>query len=174
VNRRSISSTFAIALFGAALFVGSAGPAAASTLPILTQPVDENQVFRGLVNGSTGAGNPAIIRMACFGPITPERFTGHPFAGQTVEVVRVPHLLPGFPDVGLTGANADSIQVDFDGAMSDGSDPSLTLTEYNVKVEIPTSLELPCDGRGTVNFIPAPAGEFERVASVPVEFVGQP
>ncbi|MBV9602567.1 MAG: hypothetical protein JOZ87_37700 [Chloroflexi bacterium] len=51
-------------------------------------------------------------------------------------------------------------------------DESIVLSEYNAPTEIPPSLSLPCDGRGTVNFVPD--GASGVTASVAVEFVGQP
>jgi hypothetical protein len=108
--------------------------------------------------------------MACF-PVP--GLTGHPAAGQTVEVFRFPEVLPGSADIGLTGTAADSIQVDIS-TETTGLEKAVTFTEYNVRAEIPTALELPCSGTGRVNFIPTPFGTRAKTASVPVEFVGEP
>ena len=146
--------------------VGTAGPAAAEGLrhpP--TPPIDENEKFSGIVNGSVGTGGPAVIQMAC-----PPGFTGHPVAGQIVAVVGFPRAIP---DVGSTGTAADSIRVDIDTERT-GLEKVVTFTEYNVTAEIPASLELPCSGSGRVNFIPEPIGTGAKTASVPVEFVGEP
>jgi hypothetical protein len=111
--------------------------------------------------------------MACFGPVRPGE-TGHPFAGQTLEAVRLAHLLPDVPDVGFTGPTADSIRVDIDTFLPDQApEESIVLSAYDAPTEIPASLELPCFGTGTVNFVPSPGGQYTRPASVPVEFVGQ-
>ena len=169
MNRRAISSMFAAALVGAAFLVGTAGPVAAEGLRHFPpQPIDENEIFRGVVNGSIGDGGPAVIQMACFGP-----FTGHPVAGQTVEVFRFPQVLPGSADFGFTGPAADSIQVDIS-TETTGLEKAVTFTDYNVKSEIPASLELPCSGTGRVNFIPSLIATGAKTASVPVEFVGEP
>lgn len=197
MNRHSIGATLAAVALGTAMLLGGASSAAeqscdtcsasggigtgkipleepARIVPLRHEPVDENQFFRGLVNGQTGAGKPAIIRMACFGPLLPAE-TGHPFAGQTLEVIRELHPLPGFPDVGFTGSQADSIRADFELSLADPTpDESIVLNAYSAPTDIPTSLGLPCDGRGTVDFVPSPTGTFAKTASVPVEFVGQP
>ncbi len=49
--------------------------------------IGPNQYFAASVNGETGIISPAVIKMACFGPIRPGQM-GHPMAGQTVEVFR--------------------------------------------------------------------------------------
>ena len=203
MNRQSIVSTCAAVALGASLLLGTAGTIAAQScdtcsqstgvgagksptavdpgiVPPIIQPIDEDQFFRGVVNHSEGAGGPAVIRMACFGPERPGHTTGHPFAGQAVEALRVPHPLPDLPDVGFTGAAADSITVTIQagsiepGLIDPASAQPIVLTTYGVATEIPTSLELPCDGHGIATFTPAPGGEFARSATVPVEFVGQP
>src|SRR5215469_12298031 len=161
-----------MALVGAAFLIGTAGPVAAAEAttvgsatggagagklalaepaiirPIPPQPIDENEAFLGFVNGKFGVGGPAVIQMAC-----PPGFTGHPVAGQTVEVARLP---AGIAGIGSTGAAADSIQVDVETEPTGRRAALLKLTDYNVTAEIPTSLELPCSGSGSLNFIPTP------------------
>jgi hypothetical protein len=198
MNRQSVSAALTAIVLGTSLLLGGAAvPVAAQgcdgctqtsgagteSLPAIDpaqinptppQPIDEDQLFRGLVNGGTGAGGPVRIRMACFGPVRPGE-TGHAFAGQTLEAVRLAHLLPDVPDVGFTGLAADSIRVDIDTFLPDPApEESIVLSAYNAPAEIPASLELPCFGGGTVNFVPSPGAQDARVASVPVEFVGQP
>ena len=200
MHRNSISAALAAVMLGTTMLLSGAGSAAAlgcdtcsqssgagagkigtspavspgQTVPLPVQPVEEDQFFRGLVNGKTGVGGPVPVRMACFGPLLPGE-TGHAFAGQTLEAVRLLHPLPGFPDVGFSGSLADSIRVDFDTSLPDLSpEESIVLSAYNVPTDIPTSLTLPCDGSGAVSFVPSPAGTFARAASVPVQFVGQP
>ena len=198
MNRQSVSAALTAIVFGTSLLLsGGAAPVAAQGCercsqssgpgagrlpsvdpgqisPAPAQPIDEDQFFRGLVNGGTGAGGPVRVRMECFGPVRPGE-TGHSFAGQTLEAVRLRHLLPDVPDVGSTGSEADAIRVDFDTFLADPApEESIVLSDYNTPTEIPASLALPCFGTGTVNFVPSPDGHDAKTASVPVEFVGQP
>lgn len=149
----------------AATTLGGLQALAAST------PVRPHQHFVGLINGSTGRPAPATIRMSCFGPIVPGQ-TGHPMAGQTVAVKRVPPSA----QAGLTGDDARSIGAFF-GAPPPGAAASsssfVDFTTYGQK-PIPTSLTLPCGGTGQVTFVPLPLQPTSRSYSVPVSFVGQP
>jgi hypothetical protein len=149
--------------------------AGAGALPVPgTGKIGPDQYFRGLVNGSTGQPYPAIIRMACFGPIRPGQL-GHPFAGQTVEVQQVPLTAGANGDLGFTGPHGTQIGAFF-GPLppsSQGGSPVL-FQYYGVPEPIPTSELLPCGGPGTVAFVPLPFLRGGRIADVPVEFVGQP
>ena len=134
--------------------------------------VGPNQYFRGRVNGQNGLAAPAVIRMACFGPIIPGQ-TGHPMAGQTVEVVRKTASVAGS---GFTGPNATSIVVFF-GVLppTPVATGNITFTRYGVAQAIPTSLLLPCAGTGNVNFVPLPMSPpTSRAAAVRVNYIGQP
>ena len=194
-RRQSVNAALTAIVMGTSLLLGGVAPVAAQVcdgcsqssgpgtgrLPatepgqisaLLAHPVDEDQFFRGLVNGA--AGGPVRVRMACFGPVRPGE-TGHPFAGQTLEVVRELHPLPDVPDLGFTGSAADSIRVDFDTFLADPApEESIVLSAYNTPTDIPATLALPCFGTGTVTFTPSLAGLDVKPASVPVEFVGQP
>ena len=133
------------------------------------QPIKPHQYFIGMVNGSTGRPNPVVIRMACFGAITPGE-TGHPMAGQTLALRRVPPS----PKVGLTGANTNSIGAFF-GVLPPSpvaSSSWVDFTTYGVQ-PLPTSLTLPCAGSSNVNFVPIPL-EPSRLYAVPVTYEGQP
>ena len=136
--------------------------------------VRPNQYFSASVNGQLGIGAPAAIQMACFGPLRPGQ-TGHPMAGQTVEVFR-PEVIVAHQ--GFTGPNAHSISVFLSGpppapASAAGN---VTLTRYAVPKKIPTSLVLPCSGTGNVTFAPFPTTPIGPAsdAVVPVTYVGQP
>ena len=138
--------------------------------------IGPHQVFGGLVNGRNGIGTPAPIRMACFGPIRPGQ-TGHPMAGQTVEVFRPEAILGHF---GNTGARATSI-VAFFGPPPPTPAPAtpgastVTFYRYGVVKAIPTSVVLPCAGTGTVFFVPLPMSPpTSRAATVRVAYIGQP
>ncbi|MEV4297170.1 hypothetical protein [Microbispora rosea] len=130
-------------------------------------PIGPHQYFYGFVNGQTGH---ATIKMACFGPVFPGQ-TGHPIAGQTVEV-RPAAISPSAASIGYTGGGGTSIAVDL-------GDPStvaraLALRYYGVKAEIPVTATLPCYGSGKVTFTPVPTSWTARQATITVDFVGQP
>ena len=141
-------------------------------------PVGPHQYFTASVNGSNGAAHPVVIRMACFGAIRPGQ-TGHPFAGQTVGVSRLPVPSPAAATtIGYTGDRATSIGAFFGppppaGAPVPPSAGYVDFTAYGTQA-IPTSLLLPCGGSGQVTFVPLPLDPSERSVAVPVEFVGQP
>lgn len=167
--RRLLAVTFTFAL-STAVVVASAGAVTANP-----NKVGPNQYFGALVNGSNGIAAPAPIRMACFGPIQLGQ-TGHPMAGQTIEVVR-PVSTAG--SLGFTGANGTSI-VAFFGPLPPTAAPAatkstVTFKRYGVAKKIPTSLVLPCYGTGNVNFVPLPMSPpNSRNATVAVTYIGQP
>jgi hypothetical protein len=141
--------------------------------------VGPNQIFGGLVNNHNGISTPAVIQMACFGPVRPGE-TGHPMAGQTVEVFR-PEAIPG--DFGNTGASATHIVTFFGPPPPEPATTTTTGTvtfwHYLVVKAIPTSLVLPCSGSGNVYFVPMPfspptSTSTASPARVPVSYVGQP
>jgi len=138
--------------------------------------VGPNQIFGGLVNGHSGIGAPAAIKMACFGPVRKGE-KGHPMPGQTVEVFRPEAILGHF---GNTGKNATSIMAFFgppppSPAPATPAASTVTFKQYGVTKPIPTSLLLPCSGTGTVWFIPMPQSPpTSGDATVRVSYVGQP
>jgi len=150
------------------------GPAGASTVVPAQGKVGPHQVFGGLVNDQSGIGTPAPIRMACFGPVRPGE-TGHPMAGQTVEVFRPEAIVGHF---GYTGARGNRIVAFFGPpppAPVGATSSTVTFTKYGVKKPIPTSLVLPCFGTGAVTFVPMPQGPLDtRDATVQVSYEGQP
>ena len=139
--------------------------------------VGPDQVFGATVNGQSGVVTPAVIRMACFGPVGPGR-TGHPLPGQSVEVFRPEAIVAA---TGFTGPAARYIQAFFGAPppspVSPGTSPGNdVLTRYGVAQAIPTGLVLPCGGTGTVYFVPLPRTPIGpgRIAVVHVAYVGQP
>ena len=151
----------ALALAGGA--VGLPSVAAAAVDPA---PIGPHQFFVGEVNGiSTASSAAAVIKVGCFGPVTPGE-TGHPVAGQYVDVL--PVAPPTTVDDGYTGESADHIVVDFGVPSSTGL--PVTLTSYAVRAEIPTTLSLPCSGAGDVAFVPAPTSATARTALVKVTY----
>jgi hypothetical protein len=183
VEGRSVMSRRTLVAVAAAAAVTLLMVASASALPVQGK-VGPNQVFGGLVNGQGGASAPAVIRMACFGPLRPGQ-TGHPLAGQTVEVFRPEAIVGHF---GNTGPNGTSIVAFFGPPPPEPqattsptpvSAGTVTFKRYGVVKAIPKSLVLPCSGTGHVFFVPMPftppmSGSIPTPAVVPVSYVGQP
>jgi hypothetical protein len=143
-------------------------PSAAGAAPPAIGP---NQPFVGKVNGSEGVIAPVAIKMACFGAITPGQ-TGHPMAGQTVEVRR---RLVDRKRFGETGSLTTSIGAFFGPPPPSASPVAsyVNFTAYGLQ-KIPTTLTLPCAGTGHVLFVPLPTVCCGRSFNVPVTYVGQP
>jgi len=106
---------------------GAAGPA-----------IGPNQHYLGSVNGKHAD---AVIRVVCPGPAGGTR-TGPPTANQTVRVTRVR------AGGGYTGAQGHKVWAEF------GNDKMhvVGFARYGVTHPIPTTLRLPCQGKGTVRF----------------------
>jgi hypothetical protein len=104
--------------------------------------VHGDQHFMGVVNGNH---TNAVIYTVCPGPATPGQ-TGHPAGDQFVAVI-----LTSQGD-GFTGSAA-SIVVRFANTAAGG----VELTRYGVARSIPTTIELPCTGTGSVTFAPSPS-----------------
>lgn len=165
LNMLNAKRTMSVAVLSFAVVAGAALPAGAATR------VAPKQYFTGVINGIDGnTANPITIRMACAGPES----SGHPVAGQTLAVHQ---LFPPTPDgsLGYTGNDA-KIGVFFKAppparsrARTSGS--SRTFVRYDKTKSLPTSLTLPCDGTGTVWFVPIAVVPPSRSASVPVQFV---
>ncbi len=140
--------------------------------------VGPDQYFAGLVNNNTGQYQPAVIRMACFGPIVPGE-KGHPMAGQTLEVRYLGHsTTPSAADIGFTGPYGSEIGAFFGPPpptpMAAAPSGPVIFRHYGVHQALPTSVLLPCFGSGVVPFIPIPVMGGSHEAVVPVRYVGQP
>jgi hypothetical protein len=165
-----------LVILGASLVVASpAALASAAGAAIPPQgKIGPNQYFSASVNGQLGIGASATIQMACFGPLRPGQ-TGHPMAGQTVEVFRTEVIVA---HEGFTGPNAHSISAFFNAPPPSPATAAgnVTFTRYAVPKKIPTSLVLPCSGTGNVYFVPFPKTPTGPAmdAAVPVAYVGQP
>src|SRR5437867_3532304 len=116
-----------------AAMLGTAVPARATT-----PPIGPNQHYVGLVNHKHVG---AVIYVVCPGPAGGDR-TGPPTGNQTVKVVRVTS------GGGYTGSSANRIWAEF----NKDSIHVVGFTTYNTPKAIPTSLQLPCSGTGTVTF----------------------
>jgi hypothetical protein len=160
--RRLVAATAAVV--ATLMMVASAGAAVSAPLPI-----GPHQAFVGLVNGASGAGSHAQIRVACPGPIRPGETT-HPLGHQPLEVVR-----PAAIDVnpGNTGAHGTHI-IAFLGIppTATGAGGLATFRRYGVPKPIPTTITVPCSGSGFVTFVPFPRDPgTARAYVVPVDFV---
>jgi len=165
VRRTLVAAGAAVA--ATLLMVASAG--AATTLPGKIGP---NQAFVGLVNGKTGVGTHAQIRVACPGPVHNGETT-HPLPHQPLEVTRPSAVAANF---GNTGAHGTHISA-FMGIPPSGATPPTTgalptFWRYGVKKPIPTTINVPCSGTGYITFIPFPRDPGSSKAFVvPVDFV---
>jgi hypothetical protein len=150
------------AVIAAALALGGAvGLPSAAAVAADPAPIGPHQYFVGEVNGASAN---AVIRVICPGPATPGQ-TGHPVTGQSVDVT--PAASSSSASVGYTGEAADRVVVGFGGATT-GS--PVVLNAYEVRAEIPGTLNLPCSGTGRVTFTPAPASSTSRPATVTVTY----
>ena len=164
-----ISAPIAPAAVAAAALVPALAAVLATAAPA-SAAIGPNQYFVADVNGHVTS--PAPIEMSCFGRILPGE-TGHPMAGQYVEVLP-PVTSAG--SVGFTGSLGDAVNVAI--IYSRGTItvvvPVGTLTDYGVKLAISTSLVLPCSGSGTAVFDPTPTSKTAVAADLTVGFIGQP
>lgn len=160
---RALSRVVAPTVVAAALTLTLAAPAMATA-------VGPQQYFIGNVNGSTTS---ATILVGCIGPITPGA-TGHPLPGQYVLATQVPGTTT---NVGYTGTAAHAITVTLRLGTSWGpvnTYPVGTLTVYDARLAIPTTLDLPCAAHGTAVFAPTPTSSTARSATVAVTVTPQP
>ena len=139
VMGRAVRST----IVGALLTVAALG--LTITAAGAQEPIQPNQHFIGLVNGSNVD---PVVYTVCPGPASPGR-TGPVAGGQTMSVA---HVAGG---AGSTGP-LSQVYAWFD-QDSSGSRPNmLKFTEYGVPQAIPTAVRVPCDGTGQVQFNPCP------------------
>jgi hypothetical protein len=163
-SRRSWWNVLGAGLLAAGTIAAATGTSLVSAGASPGPLVGPNQLFAGFVNGNHFS---PTVRMACFGPIRPGE-TGHPLAGQTFSV-QLEVDVPG----GFTGSSANRI-VAFFAPVPSAVVSGVVLRRYGVAAPIPTSLTLPCSGRGDAEFAPQPATGHARPDVVPVTFVGQP
>lgn len=130
-----------------------AGAAIATPALAAGGPIGPKQYFYGEVFGLSSSTTPNVIEVACAGPAT----TGHPVAGQYVAAHQI--YPPIAATTGYTGNEAAEINVNLfysQGTISVVTPVFATLRYYDQKVEIPTSLTVPCNGTGVLDFTPAP------------------
>jgi hypothetical protein len=152
---RTIRSCLRVGVLATVVSLGVAIPAQAAT-----PPIGPNQHFIGLVNKKHVG---AVIYVVCPGPAGGDR-TGPPAGNQTVTVVRVAS------GGGYTGSSAREIWAEF----NKDAIHVVGFTRYNTAKAIPTSLRLPCSGKGTVTFTTCfgtlPCAANARDDLVPVTF----
>jgi hypothetical protein len=127
--------------------------------------VGPGQAFTGRVNG---AFSDAVVTVICPGPGGP-LLSGHPAAGQELEVLSPPPPVAyGVKvSVGLTGTRGRAIVARF----TDDSSVTTTFDRYFTIEPIPTSLLLPCSGKGKVVFRPTPGSPDARKSVVSVSYL---
>ena len=171
MTRRGAVPLAAIAV--AVLTIASpAARAAART----THPIRANQFFVGTVNHNNGRHGPAPVRVACAGPVH-QGETTHPLAHQPLEVLRV----SSGTNTGSTGPHGNRVTAYLGippaapaaaGAPRAPATGLPTFTRYGAPQPIPTSINVPCSGRGYITFMPWPRDPgVARAYVVPIEYV---
>lgn len=113
--------------------------------------VGPKQYFYGEVFGLTSASGQGVIEVSCASGAA----TGHPVAGQYVAAHQF--FPPTTTSYGYTGNFGTEIRVNLTwsaGTITVVTPTFATLTFYDTKAEIPTSLTVPCSGTGVVGFAP--------------------
>jgi hypothetical protein len=108
-------------------------------------PIGPNQNFLGLVNGSN---QDPVVYTVCPGPSSPGQM-GRVAAGQKLEVARVKGA------AGYTGPFSQ-IHAWIVPVASTPPPPSVTFEKYGVAKSIPSTVRVPCDGTGQVEFSSCP------------------
>jgi hypothetical protein len=180
VKRKRIRSYAALAVTACAVAAVAVAPAVASASPLAAAPgaagpvqdpipIEPNGFFSGYINGHPPG--QAIIYTGCFGPGTPGE-TGHPLAGQTIEV-KPANAAGSAVDVGYTGSAAHSIVATL-GPSAASNSILADFTSYYVIDYLPTTITVPCSGTGVVTFTPLPTSPTASSANLGVTFVPQP
>ena len=100
----------------------------------------------------------------CSAPAPPTR--GGPFLGSRSKVTTAGSAAT---NLGYTGTKAHAIDANL--ATASGMTASLArFTSYGAAVAFPTSLPVPCSGRGVVSFDPTPGSKKAKPAYVTVTF----
>jgi hypothetical protein len=144
MRTRVLSVIVSVLASSVAVLLGSGAALAA-------EPIKPGQHFVGIVNGVPGSPRTVpVVYTVCAGPAAGTERTGSVAGGQTVAVARVAR------GSGYTGVFS-SVNVWFVQDVSAGGAPQqLTLTSYGTKLDIPTTVQVPCDGTGQVEFSSCP------------------
>jgi hypothetical protein len=138
---RIISRTVVAVMMAVAAFAFARVPAGA-----VQPPIGPNQHFAGRVNGTSTS---AVVDTVCAGPISAGR-TGPVAGGQTLSVVRVRR------GHGYTGLFAQVYAWFVPQNAPTTAPTQVKFTSYNTPQAIPTSVTVPCDGTGQVEFSSCP------------------
>jgi hypothetical protein len=133
----SLSRTLATVATAVSVIVVVGAPAGAV-------PIGPNQHFSGLVNGKRSS---AAVTTVCAGPATGR--TGPVAAGQTLGVVRRGRH-------GYTGPFSTIYAWFVPQSGTTTAPTQLKFVSYRTPQEIPTSMQVPCDGTGEVEFSSCP------------------
>jgi hypothetical protein len=137
----SPTRTFAAVAIAVVALVSSSVPAGA------VQSIGPHQHFAGVVDGHRRS---AVVYTACAGPAWPGR-TGPVVSGQTFGVTRARR------GHGYTGPFTQIYAWFVPPSGGTTATPTqLTFDSYRVSQPIPTSVQVPCDGTGTVEFSSCP------------------
>jgi hypothetical protein len=155
-----------VAIASAAMLV--AGTALATPAMADGGQVGPKQYFDGQVFGLTSASAQDVILVSCAGPAS----TGHPVAGQYVAAHQFfPPVTTTYGYTGNYGTEIDVNLIYSIGTITVVTPTFATLTYYDTKSEIPTSLTVPCSGTGVVVFTPSPDPDGSgRASDVDVTF----
>lgn len=113
---------------------------------VAQRPIRPDQSFIGLVNGSDA--NP-VVYTVCGGPTYAGR-TGPVAGGQTMSVAKAAS------GGGYTGPYSQIYAWFVPQSSSAGAPTMLKFTTYGTSQSIPTSIQVPCDGNGQVEFSSCP------------------
>jgi hypothetical protein len=125
-------------------------------------PIGPKQYFYGEVFGLSSSTALNSIEVACASTAT----TGHPVTGQYVAAHQI--YPPATTTAGYTGNDGVEINVNLiysQGTITVVTPVFATLRYYDQKVEIPTSLTVPCNGTGVLDFTPSPDPDNSGTAS---------
>lgn len=115
--------------------------------------VGPKQYFDGEVFGLTTSSAQDVILVSCAGAAS----TGHPVADQYVAAHQFyPPVTTTYGYTGNSGTEIDVNLIYSIGTITVVTPTFATLTYYDTKAEIPTSLTVPCSGTGVVAFTPSP------------------
>ena len=136
---RIMTRAFALIATVAGVFALAVVPAGAQ------QPIGPNQHFAGRVNGTRTS---AVVYTVCAGPGAGR--TGPVAGGQTLSVVRATR------GHGYTGPFSQIYAWFVPRSATATAPTQLKFTSYNAPQAIPTSVQVPCDGTGQVEFSSCP------------------
>ena len=147
-------------LGGAVITLALAGLAMAPAAAAAATPIGPNQIFLGLVNGSS---TKVKFDVVCPGAAN----KGRP-VNDTVGVEKLQDPIPGFGRTGKASAIAASLE--YKSGSSSVTEHVVNFTTYTTK-PVPTSVVTPCSGTGRMVFSPIKGGSGATSASVTVTFI---